>query len=88
MAGAAKPKLSTVKSAGPPAAKFALGSRPASLRDTGLPRVKPAVTPPKPLANTRDYPKAQSATQPAAIQPGNPMPTMGGAMKRGGKVGW
>ena len=79
----AKPKLNTVKATPPPAAKFDLGTRPVSLRG------KPPGMPPK-AANTRDYGKTQSTTQPAppaAIQPGNPMPPMGG-MARGGKVGW
>ena len=86
MAGAAKPKLNTVKAAAPPSAKFDLGTRPTSLRG------KPPGTPPKAAPNTRDYGKTQSLSQPAppaAIQPGNPMPPMGGApMARGGKVSW
>ena len=77
MAGVAKPKLSTVSAKSPAPAKFALGSRPESLRDQPVKRV----TPPK-LPNTRDYGKTQSQSQPAppaAIQPGNPMPSMGGS---------
>ena len=71
--GAPKPKLNTVSAKAPAPAKFDLGTRPTSLRG------KPPGTPPK--ANTRDYPKTQSLSQPAppaAIQPGNPMPPMGG----------
>ena len=75
MAGVAKPKLNTVSAKAPPTAKFDVGTRPTSLRG------KPPGTPPKAAPNTRDYEKTQSLSQPAppaAIQPGNPMPSMGG----------
>ena len=68
-----KPKMGGGAPKTPASAKFALGSRPASLRDTGIPRVKA----PKPAAapNTRDYStKGAPAT---ALQPGNPMPPTG-----------
>ena len=62
-----KPSLGIGAPKAPPTAKFALGTRPASLRG------KPALEPKMPKApNTRDY---GTKTPPAtAIQPGNPMP--------------
>ena len=72
MAGIKKPPTSLGAPKTPPMAKFDLGTRPGSLRG------KPLPTPPKSAAapNTRDY---STKTPPAtAIQPGNPMPPMGG----------
>jgi hypothetical protein len=69
-----KPKMGGGMPKTPASAKFGLGSRPASLRDTGLARVKP--TKPAAVPNTRDYStKGSPAT---ALQPGNPMPPIGG----------
>ena len=68
---AAKPSMSLGKPKAPAQAKFVLGSRPTSLRQKPPAEAKPMKAP-----NTRNYGvKTPPAT---AIQPGNPMPPMGG----------
>ena len=73
MAGPKKPPTNLGAPKAPPTAKFNLGTRPSSVRGKA-----PTFAPPEPAAapNTRDYgTKTPAAT---AIQPGNPMPNLGG----------